>query len=575
MKNYTLVLIVVLLVVFTSCKKDEKYLKFDNSDLFAKTIVKSQFFNIDLSKDTTIVGNNGTKIVIPKNAFVDAQGNLINKAIQFELSEALTLDEMILSNLTTTSNGKLLQTDGMIFINATSNSENLKINKENPLYIEIPTKNKQSDMMVYNGIRDSIGNMNWINPKKMKQYLIPIDLELLDFLPKDFEQAAINYLSYYKKPISKKNVDSLYYSLSINDVDQKPSDALFECGITPSEIQTIKSLNFSNTLIATKEFETRIPYLFKTCNDENLRMYVRNLTKNMWEVDSMVLENLLGKLPLTQIRTEIYSIEVSGGLTIDKERRVIDTIGYKPNPLQERFFKFKNQELTNVEYKSIYIDQLARFYNRKLKENIRKADSLRAIALVKEQNSPLRVTYRNLLKEREKFTMQTYGFVQTEMGWINIDKGVIPKDWNYQKVNVKINNTVDFDQVHAYLVFSNTNSIVKLNELDKSHFEINNFKESIPITKNIKITTVVIAIKNDEYYFGKQEFISSKSDYNNEVQLSLTKSSFSEIKKTTSKIKTTIKSNNIIKGMVLSIEIKKQEILKEELLKAAFPCCNN
>jgi len=575
MRNYTLVFILVFLVVFTSCKKDEKNLKFDNSDLFSKTIVKSQFFNIDLSKDTTIVGNKGTKVVIPRNSFTLQNGQPIRN-IKFELSEALTLDDMILSNLTTTSNGKLLETDGMIYINATYKGDNLIIDNDKPLYIEIPTKNIKPNMMVYKGVRDSIGNINWIEPKKLKQYLIPVDLELLDFLPEGFEQVAINYLSYYKKPLTKKSIDSLYYSLSIEDVKEQPSDALLECGITPSEIQTIKSPKFNNTLIATKEFETRLPYLFKTCNDENLRMYVMNLNKNMWEVDSLVLENLYQKTPITQIRTEEFQVNISGGLTIHRERRVLDTIAYiSLETIKNQFLKFKNQRLTNVEHKSVYINQLANFYNSKLKENIKKTDSLRAIALVKKQNSPLRVVYRKLLKEREKIAMQSYGFKQTETGWINIDNGVIPKDWNYQKVNVKVENTVDFDQTHAYLVFSNTKSIVKLNELDKSHFEINNFKESIPITKNKKITTVVIAIKNDYYYFGKQEFTSSKLNIDTNVSLSLKKYSITKIKELVSRLETTTESNNILNDFVLAVEIKKQEILKEELIKAAFPCCNN
>jgi hypothetical protein len=569
----TYAIIVLSVILFISCKKEES-LKFSASDLFKKSIVKSQFFIIDLKKDTTIIGDKGTKIVIPKNAFIDLQGNIINKTIQFELSEALTLDEMILSNLTTISNSKLLQTDGMIFINATFNNENLKINKEKPLYIEIPTKNKQSNMMVYKGIRNPIGNINWINPKKMKQYLIPIDLELLDFLPKGFEQAAINYLSYYKTPITKKAIDSLYFSLSKKDLVKDSVFDLLSYGINPSEIQTIKLSKFNNTLIATKEFETRLPYLFKTCNDDNLRVYVENLNKNMWEADSIVLVNLPDKATLTQIRTEEYSA-TNGNLTINRERQVLDTIGYMSlKSIKEQFLKFKNQKSTNVKHKSVYISQLVSFYKKKLKENIRKTDSLREIALIREQNSAVRVVYRKLLEERKKIIMQTYGFIQTETGWINIDKGVIPKDWNYQKVNIKISKAVNFDQTHAYLVFSNIKSIVKLNELDKTHFEINNFVESIPITKDKKITTVVIAIKNDEYYFGKQDFISSKAS-NNDIKLNLTKSNFLEIKKAISKIKTTSESKDIIKELALSIEIKKQKILKQELLKAAFPCWTN
>jgi len=36
------------------------------------------------------------------------------------------------------------------------------------------------------------------------------------------------------------------------------------------------------------------------------------------------------KFALTQVRTEEYEARVTGGITIKKERRVVDTIGYKP-----------------------------------------------------------------------------------------------------------------------------------------------------------------------------------------------------------------------------------------------------
>lgn len=48
-------------------------------------------------------------------------------------------------NLTTTSSGKLLETDGMIYFNATSNGEQLAINKENP--IANPNSWKKPGMM--------------------------------------------------------------------------------------------------------------------------------------------------------------------------------------------------------------------------------------------------------------------------------------------------------------------------------------------------------------------------------------------------------------------------------------------
>ena len=109
MRNHTLFL--VILYMLLSCESDNKKLvslKNSTKDLFKNTIVKSQKFEIDTEKDTLVIGEKGTKIIIPKNAFLDSKGKVINQKIKLELSEALSLSDMIMSNLTTTSKGKLL-----------------------------------------------------------------------------------------------------------------------------------------------------------------------------------------------------------------------------------------------------------------------------------------------------------------------------------------------------------------------------------------------------------------------------------------------------------------------------------
>lgn len=92
--------------------------------------------------DNVVEGEKGSIIICPKGCFVDRNGKIVEKNIDIEIAEALSLEDMLLSNLTTTSDGQLLETDGMIYFNATSDGEQLYINKENPIHIEIPTHQK-------------------------------------------------------------------------------------------------------------------------------------------------------------------------------------------------------------------------------------------------------------------------------------------------------------------------------------------------------------------------------------------------------------------------------------------------
>ena len=180
-----------------------------------KTFVapKKQLFKVQASTGKTIEGEQGTLIIIPPNAFIDKKGNNIIGTVDFELVEALTLEDMILYNLTTTSNGKQLETGGMFYMNANLNGSPIAINPEAPIYTETPTDKIEKGMLAFDSEIDSSGNINWITPKPLKKYLTKIDLALLDFLPEGFANGVEEGLPYknYKK-VSDNLVDSLYYN---------------------------------------------------------------------------------------------------------------------------------------------------------------------------------------------------------------------------------------------------------------------------------------------------------------------------------------------------------------------------
>ncbi|MDC9722478.1 MAG: hypothetical protein PSN34_06855 [Urechidicola sp.] len=583
MKKVITFAIFVLLILITSFylfnqSISEPSPKITSTDLFNNTIVKSQFFDINPKKDTIVIGQQGTKIVIPENAFLDSDGNIVSENIEFELSEAFKIEDMILSNLTTSSNGKLLETDGMIFTNATSSGKNLTINKKSPLYIEIPTQKRKSNMMLYDGVRDSLGNMNWINPKKFEQYLIPIDLELLDFLPDGFKTVAKNYLDYYQLNSDKKDIDSLYYNLPLKGktpylfIENLGGGITGEgtYGVNPSSIETIKSKEFNNTFIATKEFEERLNFIHKTCENYILDLYINNLKKNLWEIDSLVIESY--KEQLVPEIDSMYWKRNYGGYEIDV--MLYDTIGYVDFWFVKKFREFKNQRLTNVEHKNPYINQLKEFYNKQLLKNQKRADKLCKIAITKENESAIRKEYNSIKKEREKVTMQSYGFVQDEFGWKNIDRGTVPKTWNYQQIEIIIENDLQFDQVHTYVLYEDIKSMVKLSSINKRIFTINeDFGSALPVGKNSKIHAVSIAYKEDlTYYSSKSITTNLENNSINNLSLELSKIDNQTLKKRLSDFNNYDKNSNIEKDLELSRIIENENQLKQGLIYTALPC---
>ena len=183
----------------------------------------SQIFPINPGKGATIEGKEGMLIIIPKDAFIDDKGILIKTPVELELVEALTLEDMVLYDLATLSDGKLLESGGMFYINPTSNGKNVNINPQRPFYIEIPTNEVKPGMMAFKGEVAEDGTLNWIEPKPLKKFLARMDLNNLDFLPEGFDGGVEDGLPFKNhKKISENLIDSLYYSLA--DIEEEVNE---------------------------------------------------------------------------------------------------------------------------------------------------------------------------------------------------------------------------------------------------------------------------------------------------------------------------------------------------------------
>lgn len=186
------------------------------SDTFDNAI-PSQFFNFMGEKNFIAEGEEGVKVYIPIGAFMNENGEIENGSIELELKEALDMDDILKGNLTTTDvEGNLLESGGMLYLDAKANGKKLTVNPNKPLYIEVPTKEKKPDMMIYRGYRGNNGNLIWAEPKKPENYLVTVPFDQLDFYPPEFEEtveAGMPYRKYKEAPIELK--DSLYYSLKM------------------------------------------------------------------------------------------------------------------------------------------------------------------------------------------------------------------------------------------------------------------------------------------------------------------------------------------------------------------------
>lgn len=542
---YYLVVIFSLFLIFHCKPHTETIVKNHDKDPFKTTIVSSQIFHIDAKKDTVLIGQKGTVLVFQQGSFLDSNESIVTGNINIELAEALTFDDMLLSNLTTTSGGQFLETDGMIYFNATSEGKQLIVNPDKPVYIEIPSKERKFGMSVYKGIRDKNGNMDWINPTPIKNYLLPVDLFTLDFLPDGFAEAVEKEMPFRNyETANEKLIDSLYYSLyfetgneiieetlpnlgvketyygneTASERDSLPLDVKKSpiYGVDPAIIKAIKNEKFQNTLLATRQFEERLQKIFKICRTDILDIYIHNLDKKLWELDSIVA---------SMLDNNIY---------------------------QEDFEKFASQKWANIKEPNKNLKLLKRFYEKRLKTiknqlTNQRNKAVKAFNKKTKESKKLVKEYQKLLDKREAYRMTGYGFEMTSTGWLNIDRGIIPKDWDYSPLEFIVSNTDTFDRVYAYVIYTSMKSLYRLNSADSKTFYVGNEnRREMIMPKAEKAVGFVIGYQNEQVF---SELIELETNAQSELKFELKKTSDKEIKESLMQFENCQTENSILEDL--------------------------
>lgn len=159
-------------------------------------------------KDTAMLSKNGILISIPESAFL-LNGKPYTEPALIQFQEALDAATIVKAGLSTTSNGKLLETQGMFSFKALSkDGELLTINPKTGIYVQVPVDEYKNGMQLFSGVQDKNGIINWVDPKPLSKIPVPIDMAKLNFYPPGYEDS----LNAMKLRTDKKYRDSLYLS---------------------------------------------------------------------------------------------------------------------------------------------------------------------------------------------------------------------------------------------------------------------------------------------------------------------------------------------------------------------------
>ena len=166
-----LILFSAMILTLAACKKETQS---NTSAVNGATFFKSsapamQTFTINAGQQTTITGTNGTKVTFYPSSLKNSSGTVITSGqVKIELQEMLKGSDMILANMATTSDGKLLISGGQINLKVSQNGEELFVNQAGKPKVSIPTINQSQPMNVFVGQvipPDTIGSdttVNWV-----------------------------------------------------------------------------------------------------------------------------------------------------------------------------------------------------------------------------------------------------------------------------------------------------------------------------------------------------------------------------------------------------------------------------
>lgn len=136
-----------------------KYKNDNIANLYRDLATIIQVYKVNTSRDTTLRGEKGTELFIPKNAFKGVPNGTI---VDIKLKEAYSFSDIIRDNLNTMSDNQAMQTGGMVYVEANFNGQKLAL-KQN---LQVRFNSKESrlkEMALFMGEREMNQNrrINW------------------------------------------------------------------------------------------------------------------------------------------------------------------------------------------------------------------------------------------------------------------------------------------------------------------------------------------------------------------------------------------------------------------------------
>lgn len=152
----------------------------------SKLDIKKTYYSVYSKNDTSLNYATGSKITIPKNAFLDEKGNLIDGKVNIEYREFSNAFDIYLGGIPmrfdSAGESMVFETAGMFEINATSNNKPVYVNPENKITIDMNSFEKGTQYNLYQ-LDTLTGKWTNIGKDKISQKKYEEELARLPYVP--------------------------------------------------------------------------------------------------------------------------------------------------------------------------------------------------------------------------------------------------------------------------------------------------------------------------------------------------------------------------------------------------------
>lgn len=153
-----------VLLLFIGCGNNDSVPLMNSAMIFEKINLINPVEKIAISAkvDTVIRLKKGTIIAIEENSFEDADGNLITGEVEIEVKEVISASDMLSENMSTVTKDGVLETAGMLKIEATAEGKEVQLVNGKGLEIAfLKSGAAKKDMQLYYGVENENGILEW------------------------------------------------------------------------------------------------------------------------------------------------------------------------------------------------------------------------------------------------------------------------------------------------------------------------------------------------------------------------------------------------------------------------------